>query len=237
MKQLTKVKVLMLPTEKASNTDIMPGKLCTSPRYNNGKQPLIFGEFENSYFNECVPQHLYLVSDEKIEDGDHFMSAFYGYPLQNTKEWREQQKKMLGEYPDLTDLKQHKIIATTDKSLRDYCKRKHPKAKIHPSMPQIPESFVEAFVKADGKINEVMVECEQKRFSTFTEGQIGEDSNTFYENILKTREDNTVIIHTTNNDKRYTLDDLMKVHEAICERESHWIFTKDEMLKWIKENL
>lgn len=230
-----KIKVLMLPTEKASNTDIMPGKLCTSPRYNNGKQPLIFGEFENSYFNECVPQHLYLVSeDEEIKEGDWFIN------IQLNKLCQAHQSGL--EY-DLDSNK--KIIATTNKSLLTRCdcsKLQNVCTSINgcKELPRIPESFVEAFVKADGKINEVMVECEQKRFSTFTEGQIGEDSNTFYENILKTREDNTVIIHKVKSDKQYTLEDIKKTlfKFMIDINNSNQNYIRVEFFnEWVEKNL
>ncbi len=88
------------------------------------------------------------------------MSAFYGYPLHNTQEWRDQQAKM-GTSNDVSDLKFHKIIATTDPKLtihykgHEYGTAREYEAQVY--LPQPPQDFIKEYCDAGG-IDEVMVE-------------------------------------------------------------------------------
>ena len=52
-------------------------------------------------------------------------------------------------------------------------------------IPSIPQSFIEAYAKADGKIYEVKIELDK----------IYDEVGVYIDDRIKTREDNTVIIH------------------------------------------
>ena len=85
---LKKCKVVMLPTnEKAQIWKSLNGEL-------------YYEEQATGNLVKNANQHLYFLSDEEIKDNDHFMSAFYGYPLHNTQEWRVQQEAMLKKSSD-----------------------------------------------------------------------------------------------------------------------------------------
>lgn len=230
---IKKVKVVMLSTEKASKLLLLDNILsyCKSIKIEKYIS-------NNKEEEQALPQHLYLVSDEEIKDNDHFMSAFYGYPLQNTKEWREKQKELLGKYPDLSDLKQHKIIATTDKSLKIPINKHLIRLEEADErdetflLPQIPESFIEAYVKANGEINEVEVEYEQKRWGYYSKNINSESINHNVKEYLFLTDNNEVIISLKEEDKLYNINDIKKLIELY-----NTTYIDGDINTWIKENL
>ena len=207
-----------------------------------------------SFAKRFEPFHLYFTTDEEIKDNDHFMSAFYSYPLQNTKEWREQQKEQSGEYPDLSDLKHHKIIATTDPNIS---KIGYQSGKLYgvPSiegtkfedtrLPVIPQDFIEEYCKAGG-IDEVLVEY--KEYIKCTNCNLTEEDcecNVSYTQDLigidrvKLNPDNTIIIHPVE-EKIYSLDDIKQIlvdYSNDLLSQKYWGSSADVINKWIEENL
>lgn len=145
------------------------------------------------------PQHLYIISDEKTRVDNWWYNTYNNY-ISNK---------------DVCDYGVNKkIIASTDKSLVSY------------GVKLIPESFTQAYIKAynEGKsITEVDLEME---LSNLANDFIG---NQFGDNIqkLKTRADNTVIIHQS---KTYTRDEVIKI---IYECDFSGLMTND----WIDKNL
>lgn len=125
-------------------------------------------KFFNSYMTLSTehwqPQYIYILSDDKIQEGDWFMSAFYSYPIHNTKEWREKQEKLLKGSSDCSDLKYHKIIATNNPELNMI---QYPSGVEDDGvkeilsdieLPQIPQSFIESY--ANNPVDEVELEYE-----------------------------------------------------------------------------
>jgi hypothetical protein len=105
------------------------------------------------------PQHLYILSNDKIKEGD-----WIGYP--NLKNWVPVQ--YLG--GDLTG-GEKKIIATTDTSLiiKGECRIRSGRMVEHypteKSLPQIPQIFIKQFINEYNKeniVNKGMVEFEQR---------------------------------------------------------------------------
>lgn len=82
------------------------------------------------------PQHLYLVSNEKIGLGDWIVDIEY--------KWVGTAKKRHLDNPDVNEVYK-KIVATTDKSL---------------PLPPIPNSFIERWVRWQGDIAKVIVQTE-----------------------------------------------------------------------------
>ena len=226
MKNTQLCNVVMLPTNEAS------------PLYLHDKEGLGFSVTGKYLKTNCIqPQHLYLVSDEEIKEGDWFFSSYYKTVQQSRGH------KGLDTFGEMFQ----KIIATTDKSLISEESRTRGFQNIGQSirLPQPPESFIKAFVEAQGKITEVLVEYEDKNiisckgelhYSHGTEESTEEHpenvfkcsvcgnevtnpsfnwgkvrtcgKQTIIQPKLKLREDNTVIIHEA---RKYSYDDLVKV--------------------------
>ena len=106
-------------------------------------------------------QHLYILSDDEIKEGDWFMSAFYSYPIHNTKKWREKQESMVKRSSDCSDLKYHKIIATTDPKLNRYIENYRGEG-VDEIFPQIPQSLIEYY--AEHQPEEVELEYEHPTY-------------------------------------------------------------------------
>jgi hypothetical protein len=92
-----------------------------------------FWGLEKALNNGFRPQHIYITSDEKIKEGDWFMSDFNSFPIHNIKELSER-KDSLGWKQE--DLKYNlKIILTTDQDL------------IKDGVQAIDDEFLEWYVK------------------------------------------------------------------------------------------
>ena len=94
-------------------------------------------EFNVHYNHEHYPKHLYLVSDREIKEGE--WNNIDKVIQKTNKRQSEMTNKELFNYGI------GKIEATTDSCL---------------NLPLIPQSFIEEYVKAEGKINEVEIEME-----------------------------------------------------------------------------
>lgn len=143
------------------------------------------------------PQHLYFTSDDEIKEGDWY----YNESVNNI---------FRAELKSHSTPPKNKIIASTDPNITpDFL---------------IPESFIKVYVdsyNSSNPITEVNLEL-----SWFNYGVVdgGEDN---YDLIVKTRPDNTVIVHST---KTYSRDEVVNlISDAITNFSSH-----DQ---WIKYNL
>lgn len=232
-----KCKLVMLSTnEKVLNLTpivMFNNKLfnCYSPNY--------------SYAN-AVFQNFYILSDEKIKEGDWYEN--------NGVIFKADDKFDDGNNPNQNQ-NNKKIIATTDKSLLDYAGDTD---YYKQSIQLIPQSFIEYFVSEYNKgnvITEVMVEYEYKYHSskefygnkadwvTCNESQYNsikkEIPSCHIRIILKTNPDNTINIKLIKDS--WSLDEVkVIVEKAINEREQ--FLNKSGTLsynfdKWIKENL
>jgi hypothetical protein len=108
------------------------------------------------------PQHLYITSDDEIKEGDWFMSAFFSYPIHNIKELRERPEGLGWTTEELNkDFKGHKIIATTDTSLKIITGMVGSGTGV--LLPQPSDKFIQAYIDAYNKgekIEKVLVEYE-----------------------------------------------------------------------------
>ncbi len=158
----------MLPTEKENNINLSDmGNL--QPLFDNASKNV------NNHF-KGKNQHLYLVSDREIKEGD-----WYYDPI----------NELVDNNYNLNSNGNKKIEATTDTSLKVARDEFTPSLR-HPSMdyktlPQIPQSFIEAYVKAEGDIKEVNIEMEY-----LDKGWNENVLNRVFE--IKTNSDNTVTI-------------------------------------------
>lgn len=152
-------------------------------------------------------KHLYIVSDNDIKEGDWFENG--GYLYQAIRHYSKAPSD-------------RKIEATTNTSLLQY-----QGGSLSKQLPQIPQSFIEAYIKAEGKITEVDVEIEE-----FSREVLGIWR-------IKTRPDNTIIIHQS---KTYTRDEVIDKTLSYFD-----YFMKDyaregaidplRSIKWFEQNL
>lgn len=134
-------KVILLPTKNNPNTLI--SDRCHLIINEEGN---LYNPFKNEYY------HLYILSDGVIEDNDYFMSLFYSYVLHNTDEWREKQKEFLLD-TDLSVLKSHKIIATTDNTIYPKCDGHCATDECVCTYPQPTKEFIQHFIGEYNKGN------------------------------------------------------------------------------------
>jgi len=207
------VKVVMLPTKKASLCKDSSGKLFYYPKDN---------WFSKDF--ETDPQYLYFVSDEKIKEGDWYYCSSANCIFKNE-----------GDNKLAWIIDEKKVIATSDKSLSEktcdrcdgngryiekvlstrpqrimsgytYCSKCSERGVLN-NLPQIPESFIKAYVEANGEIDEVMVEYDNP--SPWTEKEI-KDWNIKAKLELKTTVSNEVII-SLPEEKMYNKDEITDI--------------------------
>ena len=156
-------------------------------------------------------QHLYITSDDEIKEGD--------YSTDGSKVYLNGETRV--EILRRCDLDQRKITASTDTSL---------------NLPLIPESFINAYIKAynEGKpITEVSIEVMMG--VTIVDEMQWENNKV----IIKTREDNTVIIHQS---KLYTRDEvrqlLIRAHRSCgFDINDERDYVRSAVNDWIQHNL
>lgn len=135
-----KAKVVMLSTNEKAIIGLNPhnNKLVINSEYYNNKF-VRFAEFNGKEDLWRQAQHLYIVSNEEIKEGDWYICRENNYkPVKNTSHNFK--------YDDLTNCR--KVIASTDPSL---------------SLPQPSQSFITKYIEEYNKgniIEDVMVEYE-----------------------------------------------------------------------------
>lgn len=182
--ELKRAKVIILPTK-----DKIPAIWLRDDDY------LINNETPMSKWWDAIGMHLYITTNDEIKEGDWFYSTF------NDNQPKIQQRK--GNYT--TSFNEHKIIATTDGSLRiktgGFPKITNVPNIIKP-LPQPSQVFIEKYCKVGG-IDEVNVEYINTIKDTFTEVDFSDKNPVIYnqstteliEPILKVNNHNTITIH------------------------------------------
>jgi hypothetical protein len=222
MKKLAQV-VMLSTNEKAKIGDIVMSKfddihILTK---NDGKE----------YAKTVTSQHLYILSDEEIKEGDWFVGFADGsikpFVMQADESTVEINNWQLNKKGYSSN---KKIIATTDRSLKVFI---HTTMAIdmddcYESLPQPSQSFIEKFVEEYNKgnvITEVMVEYES----------IGAYANPKYNSDyqLKINSDNTINI--INSKERWSREEVV---ELLYKHTEYMLSGKKDTLdKWIEENL
>lgn len=163
-------------------------------------------------------QHLYLVSDREIKEGDYVVDQWYKEnvmlvsKIEHTYGLDPEEHRGAKEHHTFTDKRtnyihhifQHrKIEATTDKSL---------------GLPLIPQVFIQEYVKQQGEIDKVYIQFYHR---------VGQE--------LVSSPYNEVIILPIKDS--FTLDDMQKAYSAGMNDESNTLLLpKGEFNKWFDEN-
>jgi len=219
----------MLPTEKAS-------LICL-----NTNEQLYLSKEMNMADDNNEYQHLYIISDDEIKEGDWVIH----YVNQAPKLVENKMQAVL-----YTESLEKKIVATTDKSLNECLICKNTSSSDfndhdHINMPQIPESFIQAYIKAynEGKpITEVDLEMEIDYVANATPPTKPMDPTVYK---IKTRPDNTVIVHQS---KMYSRDEVEYLIKCATDEILHVLGydtgkkmketgVMSHINKWIQDNL
>lgn len=221
-------KVVMLPTEKASNLWLQPNNLL---RLANSLKEVGIAK----------PQHLYVLSDDEIKEKDWW---FDGVNVRNDfTKWTKYQKGF-----------DKKIIATTDKLITNCQCNSNPHKltcdfNYREYLPQLPELFIEAYIKAynEGKpITEVNLEY---KYTINNKPLTHGNSHITPSITIKTRLDNTVIVHQSKMYSRDEVETLIKQFANECEHNKELMcyngrlgngnkdWRNTDLENWLKENL
>ena len=159
------------------------------------------------------PQHLYIISDDKIEEGDWVIETSNSNALEQFADYSLNQKSMGCK----------KIIATTDSELK---------------LPQIPQSFIEEYCRKGG-IDEVDVEYEMLCgvvVGMCSCSKLDIDCQCLRLH-LKVNSSNEITIHPIKD--TYTREEVYKIAKVAYRMgaQNHEDATIERFDKFIKENL
>lgn len=146
MNQFNPAKVIMLPTEKGN------GSLARTP-----KNSLYRVTEHNRYLSDHIDQHLYIITDDKIENDDWYIITWRNEPIIQQCTSKEEEYSL----EDRRDCK--KIIATTDTSLKIIDESIGEPENWEYNMVQPSQQFIEQYIESYNKgkvITEVLVEYE-----------------------------------------------------------------------------
>ena len=225
-KAYKKCKVVMLPTTKSSLFLHKGGDLCLNT----------VGDREVSTYTQ--PQHLYIISDEKIKEGDWY--AFKGATVtyfikQRTKQDIECNPKVLSHWK--------KIIATTDSSLklRDTywcvnCSNYASNCNCL-SLPRPSDDFLKKYCEVNGKISDILVEYEEAGYwRNLHRKEINAPKPEFVytHDELKIAKDNTISIKPVKDswNREEHIADIKRLIELYTTT-----YKDGNINKWIDQNL
>ena len=197
------IQVVMLPTLR-----LKIGDLCTSLRH--GKKPLIFGEFENSYLNECKGQHLHITVSQDVEfikEDDWCI---------NINKDTLYQPNCKG---DLSGWR--KIIATTDTKLTIF--NTIDDRTLY--LPQLQQLFIKEFVanpKGEWEVEYDIIHADRALGG--------------FEYFIKLNQDNTITLIPTEK-KIYSKKEVKSLIHLFYDAFCYGIGNEIEKYEWIKENL
>lgn len=234
-----KCRVVMLSNKKAEleYTPVYLTSYETNPKlvFNTKGNPDIF-------YKDVHYHHLYLISDDEIKEGDWVIAnGKLGKYSIDEKNRTHDVCTEKGVYPfkDCQYIK--KVIASTDSEINGQSTIAGVLQKEYVGC--IPESFIKAYVKANGKIDEVMVE--------YDEVQIEDDTTKYYAEFewfeagnLKLTDNNEVIISMVE-EKMYSRSEIialikplyLKAYHEEHEQNCATYVAESSFNAWIEENL
>ena len=210
MSTFKKAKVVILPSNEESNIQ------------QNKFNKLFFSEQKKSY-SDTINQHLYIISDDEIKEGDWYIAEGKIY------------RAIVNHMPKLYKHPHKKIITTTDESLRiSYKENNHqPLSSNNYTLPKPSDSFIKKYIEEynkDNIITDVLVEYKFNDFKFMATLCTTKEK----ESILKINpKDNTITIKKVKDS--YTREEVENlIYSAMKDR---CYTTVAEWQKWIEENL
>ena len=208
----------MIPTNKKH---FNKGEIILNPFIND----LYIASMGCTCYDNEIPQHLYITSNEEIKEGEYGLSA-----LNKVVVIGKLYKKSLYK----------KIIATTDTSLQ-YAIDKSPYNMEIYGLPQLPQQFIEDYIKEYNKGN-VITDVEVEYVNTPNSVFISEIDAPYIQ--LKINSDNTININSIKDSwsreevkqllNKFSIDCFKIAKESVIWGEDYPQIVSD---KWIEENL
>lgn len=227
-----KCKVVMLPTEKKSSIFEWTGTT---------KKQLDLTHKTNTYFPKTNFKHLYFLLEEEIKIGDWYivtlvnMENVYTTVVEQAKSfqdvWINNESVISTRHKDNCK----KIIASTDESLdsgRIRLNQNSGQYELTSILPRPSNEFLQTYCKANGKIDEALVECTNHEEQT---GEIGH-CDAELEMYLKVAPDNTITIKPVK-EKMYRREEVIKLLENYREFGGINPVLRHYFDRWISENL
>lgn len=228
MQQFKRAQVIMLPTNQSNIVLINPKKefLIGTETYKSllqGGKDWIYNSSITD--NSSIPQHLYIISDDKIKDGDWYYNNLYKeiYKCNNKEKYRTENYLS---NPIAEKHRNKKIIATTDTSLTIGMTEGN---VYYISLPQPSQQFITKYIEAYNKSEVITDVLVKQRLSFDAWHRIAE------EELLINPKDNTITIKKLKDSwnreelleymwKAYKEADTIFVEEAGLRREfDRWI--------------
>lgn len=160
MKQFKRAQVIMLPTNKSNIVLINLKKefLIGTETYKSflqGGKDWVYNKSVTD--NSESPQHLYIISDDEIKEGDWYLNSLNSYTIHCYFKGEK-----------LPNYGIRKIIATTESTMINYSIKSNPNSGISTyikELPQPSQQFIEKYIESYNKgeiITDVLVEYEIK---------------------------------------------------------------------------
>ena len=201
MEQFKRAQVIMLPT--GSNLEFP----YIAQNVFNKQLTIVNSTFAINC--ELQSQHLYIISDDEIKEGDWFINLFNNVIVQ-AHNWIY-----------VSTCK--KIIATTDTSLTIDCIIN--KNKVY-HLPQPSQQFITKYIESYNKgevINDVLVEYESSGLHYFNE------------DLRINPKDNTIIIKKLKDS--WNREEVIELMKKYCIDIHRYTINSNDFNKWIEENL
>lgn len=219
MSTFKRVKVVMLPSEKATKLWL------------NGRKQLNYGAEAMSSTNN-IGNHLYIISNDEIKEGDWY--CYNTIKGNQIKQYFEKEHFSEEHVISLGNLSGKKIIATTDESLSLNVAGKLDLGTL--ALPQPSQSFIEKYIEQYNKgniITDIMVEY----VDNGEEDWIGDNHNgePFWNEKIELKinpKDNTITIKSIKNS--WNKDEVIELIHTSCD---DCCFNPMLLDKWIEDNL
>lgn len=204
-------------------------------------------ELSSSIINNFKLQHLYIISDEEIKEGDYILSKFYYEDkcvknrafnwiltkvreIKNGKIFSNPLSNLEGGGCSSDSSNSFKVIASTDKLLLPLFNQYSPIEYL----PKIPSSFIESYIKSYNEgstISKVLVQVVKN-----SKGDIADGGKYHF---LKLNE-NTVIIEKKEQekteDKVYTEEEIIfGVRKMLSSENIKFHYVREELPKFLEE--
>lgn len=177
-------KVVMLPTKEVSVLTLW-----------NNKELMLSKNSYRFYSKECAYQQLYVLSDDEIKEGDWQINHLTNKVSKRTKSALE-----------VSQVNCSKIVATTDILHGEFLQYSGERYKI----PQLPESFIQKYIKAYNEGNPITEVDLAILFSSY--GTNKEELEKNKTTVLQTTKDNSVIClyKKDKSGKKYTEEEVIE---------------------------
>ena len=250
MSTFKKAKVILLPTNKKTKY------LMVYSDVEKTKGKLILNGLKNDEYKEY--QNFYIILDDEIKEGDWFLYYNKYNQIEGVAKFikEEGENNTLVEkyskttgfskfYIGILGCKKHKIIATTDSSLRYLIKRTE-RGSIEQRLPQPSKQFIEKYIEEYNKgqqITECLVEYELISNEEYFGNTVNPDDDVPYfdERLTINPKDNTLTIKKVKDS--YTREEVIEFGNKVKEYckdgwksdSLHRVFF--EWDKWVEETL